>query len=99
MSYPEAVQAEIRRLVLDALAEQSDLTLPEGALAEVINERTLYRVGGVAMGAHTSWLHQAGLVTRLAVGATAVVTITARGLDVARGLDSLPGVARRARGV
>lgn len=98
MSYPEAVQAEIRRIVLDTLAEQSDLTLPEGALVDAINERSLYRVGNVAMSAHTSWLHQAGLLTRLAVGATAVITITARGLDVARGLDSLPGVARRARG-
>lgn len=97
MSYPEAVQAEIRRIVLDTLAEQTDLTLPEGALADAINERTLYRVGGVAMSAHTTWLHQAGLLTRLPVGVTAVLTITPRGLDVARGLDSLPGVSRRAR--
>lgn len=98
MSYPEAVQAEIRRAMLDVLANLHDFTLPEGGLVEAINERTAYRIGGVAMGAQTQWLHEAGLVMRVAVGATAVITLTPRGLDVARGLDTVPGVARRARG-
>ncbi|WP_418648878.1 hypothetical protein ACNQFN_11460 [Thauera butanivorans] len=97
MSYPEAVQTEIRRAMLDALADLPDLTLTEGGLAEAVNERTAYRVGGVAVAGYTSWLHQAGLVTRLAVGATAVIALTPRGLDVSRGLDSVPGVARRVR--
>ena len=68
------------------------------ALAAAMNAQHPYRLGGVAVAAQTAWLHQAGLATRLAVGATAIVTLTARGLDVARGLDSLPGVARRAPG-
>lgn len=97
MSYPDAVQAEIRRTMLDVLAELPDYTITEAGIAAAINERTAYRVGSVAVVSHTTWLHQAGLVSRLAVGATAVLTLTARGLDVARGLESVPGVARRAR--
>ena len=98
MSYPEIVQAAIRRAMLELLAELPDYTLPEGDLAAAMNAQHPYRLGGVAVAAQTAWLHQAGLATRLAVGATAIVTLTARGLDVARGLDSLPGVARRAPG-
>lgn len=98
MTYPEIVQAAIRRALLELLAELPDYTLPEGDLAALMHERYPYRLGGVAMAAQTAWLHQAGLATRLAVGATAIVTLTARGLDVARGLETMPGVARRAPG-
>lgn len=98
MSYPDAVQAAIRRALLELLAELPDYTLPEADLAAAMGERHPYRLGGVALAAQTAWLHQAGLATRLPVGATAIVTLTARGLDVARGLDWVPGVARRAPG-
>lgn len=95
-SYPDAVHAAIRRCLLELLADVPDYTLPEADLGAALNERYPYRLGGVALAAQTAWLDQAGLVSRLPVGATAIVTLTKRGLDVARRLEAVPGVARPA---
>ncbi len=46
--------------------------------------------------ADVAWLDEAGLVTVEMIGATAIATVTARGLDVAEGRSRTPGVARGA---
>lgn len=94
MSYAEIAAEDIRLRMLQLLTQAPEYTLPEAALGAALGDRYGHRLGAVRLAAETAWLDEAGLVTRLPVGHTAVVTLTIRGLDVARGRAQAPGVAR-----
>lgn len=93
MSYREVLQADIRLRLLQALTDAPEYTLPEMALQDAL-AAVGHRLSSDALAVETAWLDETGLAARLAVGMTAVVTITRRGLDVAAGRASVPGVAR-----
>lgn len=97
MNYSDAVAADIRLRLLQLLAAAPEYTQPEAALGTAL-EGYGHRIGAVRLAAETSWLDEAGLATRLPVGRTAVLTISPRGLDAARGRVTIPGVARPAPG-
>lgn len=97
MSYADAIAEDIRLRLLQLLAQAPEYTQPEGVLGSAL-EGFGHRIGAVRLAAETSWLDEAGLAARLPVGRTAVLTLTSRGLDVARGRAFVPGVARPAPG-
>lgn len=89
---------EARRLaILAALAGADGYTLPEATVREAIR-RAGHPLSADAMASASAWLDEQRLLMRQAVGATAVLTLTTRGLDAAQGLATIPGVARPAPG-
>lgn len=94
MSYSDAITEDIRLRLLQLLAQAPEYTQPEAALGAALGDQYGHRIGSVRLAAEAAWLDEAALVTRLPVGHTAILTLTPRGLDVARGRSQAPGVAR-----
>lgn len=92
-NFHDLIEAARRLAILKALAGTEDYTLPEG------EARDRLRVlgppvfpSGDMMAVSTVWLDDAGLIMRRKVGATALLILTTRGLDVAEGSATVPGV-------
>lgn len=92
-AFSDLVDEERRLVVLQSLAAATGYTLPEGAAREALRRAGL-AVSADAMAIATAWLDEARLLVRRTVGATAVLTLTMRGLDCAEGVAQVPGVAR-----
>jgi hypothetical protein len=92
-NFQELIEAARRLAILKALAGAEDYTLPEA------EARDKLRVLGSPvfpsadmMAVATVWLDDAGLIVRRKVGATALLILTTRGLDVVDGATVVPGV-------
>lgn len=86
----EAVRLEILRI----LCRAPGYTAPEAQVRDELAARYGHRIGGARMAAEAALLHEGLLLTRRPVGMTAVLVLTPRGSDVARGDAEAPGVAR-----
>lgn len=92
-AFADLVDEERRLTVLQSLKSAPGYTLPEATAREALRRAGL-AVSADAMAVATAWLDEARLLMRQTVGATAVLTLTTRGLDCAEGVAQVPGVAR-----
>ncbi len=99
MTRLETLMTEERRLhILQLLDESTNTSAPEDVLQMVLREMGM-GVSHDRLSTDLEWLREQGLVFRNSVGGVARATATMRGLDVARGLAIVPGVARPKPGV
>ena len=97
MSYREALAAERRLAILEALAEAQPMPLADRVLLRVVE--ALGAPGGWAeLAGDLAWLEAAGCITQLREDGRVLVQLRPLGEDVARGRARLPGVARPRRG-
>lgn len=99
MSTLADLMTEERRLqLLRLLAESNAYTASVDVLHMVLGQMGL-GVSHDRLGTELEWLAEQGLVLLKRIGAVAAVEVSVRGLDVARGLARVPGVARPQPGV
>lgn len=79
----------ITRLLADSTSYQAGAPMLQMALAGLGHGVSLDTVT-----ADLAWLRDAALLSLRDISGVHIVTLTARGLDVARGLTTVPGVAR-----
>jgi hypothetical protein len=93
MSYRDLVAADLRLVVLRILAEapvfQANLAVLAMACADYGHS-----VGRDFLRSQINWLSEQGLIETRAIGGILIVTLLERGLDVAKGLATEPGVKR-----
>lgn len=93
MSYSDIVTADIRLVVLQVLAQDSDYSQNEYVIDGML-AKLGHGVSADLLRAQLSWLHEQGLITVDALGEVWVAKLTRRGMDVAAGRASVPGVRR-----
>lgn len=96
MNLAETIAQERRGIILRALADQDTFALSDTSL-QVIFDRRRDPVGLDLIHDYLAWLARHGLVSTTSehVGREMVLaTLTARGEDVARGRERVPGVKR-----
>ncbi|MFQ5774021.1 MAG: ArsR family transcriptional regulator [Kiloniellaceae bacterium] len=94
MDYAAHVREHIRITVLRLLANGGGgYAANESVLSDAVN-RFGFNVGRDLVRTEIAWLAEQGLVTSEAVEGLLVATLTKRGLDVAVGRASVPGVRR-----
>ena len=93
MSYTELITADIRLVVLRALAEDPGYSHNEIIIANIL-EMMGHKVSRDRLRAELAWLSEQGLLKTEAVAGMQVATLTGRGADVASGASSCPGVKR-----
>lgn len=93
MSYSDAVSADQRLVILEALEQDSGYSHNEHVLRSML-EATGHHVSRDMLRSQLAWLEEQGLVTVALVGETRVAKLTGRGEDAARGNARIPGVAR-----
>lgn len=97
MSYAQQLLADQRLLLLKALEQAAGYTLPERLLAAFLQSMAV-PLSADALRVQLAWLEEAGLlrVGKIGEGETAQWTaaLTQRGMDAARGVAPVPGVAR-----
>lgn len=94
MSRLDILVAEDRRLrILTLLAESNAYTASSDVLQMVL-ARMGHSVSHDRLGADLEWLTEQDLVGLERVGDVPLARLTTRGLDVAGGLATVPGVAR-----
>lgn len=85
---------EARRLaLLQLLAEAPEYEAGQDLLYMALPDQGLAASADQVAG-ELAWLAEQGLVSLAEIGRVRLARITARGLDVARGLAQVPGVAR-----
>lgn len=93
-TYAEVLSGHQRLLILQMLSEDADYASNEVVLSTLL-ESVGHGLSQDALRAHLRWLAEVGLVTLEEVRPVGLLArITARGLDVARGLARIDGVAR-----
>lgn len=97
-SFAEAETADRRLVVLRVLQSCADYTSNEFVLVESIGQFG-HRVGADRLRTDLAWLEEQGLVIAQRPSGVWVVTLTARGDDVASGRAMVPGVKRPRPGV
>jgi DNA-binding transcriptional ArsR family regulator len=86
--------AEIARLaLLTALADAPGYTL-NSVMAHTVLSGAGLPLSRDRVATEIAWLAEQGLLTARAQGQWTVAELTTRGLDVAQGLSTVPGVAR-----
>jgi|YelNatPaOPRAMG01_1025707.scaffolds.fasta_scaffold18574_5 Fe2+ or Zn2+ uptake regulation protein len=97
MSYAQHLLADQRLLLLKALEQAAGYTLPERLLGAFLQSMAA-PLAADALRVQLAWLEEAGLVSvsQIGDGASAQWTaaLTPRGMDAARGIARVPGVAR-----
>lgn len=93
MSYSDIVIADIRLVILQALAQDADYAQNEYVIDGLLGKLG-HGVSGDLLRAQLSWLHEQGLVTVDALTDVWVIKLTRRGLDIADGRAHMPGVRR-----
>ncbi|MFO1417265.1 MAG: hypothetical protein U1E83_01210 [Methylotetracoccus sp.] len=87
-------ETERRRLeILNLVGEKPGYTANEAVIREQL-EGLGHRVSRDRLKADLAWLVEQDLLLAQTPGGVYVVTLTARGSDVARGLARVPGVAK-----
>jgi hypothetical protein len=98
MSTFATFQAERRRLeILRDVARAPAFTRDQTVLAHNLAE-TGHAVARDTLRADLAWLEEQGCLLAQQPGGVWVVTLTARGSDVAKGLTNCPGIAHPAPG-
>lgn len=87
-------EAQERRLVLLRALEHAEKYRANAPLLRRYCEHVGHVVSADRLEADLWWLHEQGLVERNAAEGVTVATLTVRGLDVATGAATVPGVAR-----
>lgn len=94
MSNFAAIVAENRRLeILRALEQDADYSLNDALILQVLAMVGLAASGDLIR-TDLAWLEEQGLVTLERLPGLLVVKATQRGVDAAKGLARVPGVAR-----
>jgi len=92
MKFSQIQQEDRRRVILAALKNEPDYSINEYVISEVLG----YMGHGVSQDTvrtELAWLKEQGLIT-IKADEIQVATITDRGVDVANGLATVPGVKR-----
>jgi hypothetical protein len=97
MSFRDHVNADLRLVVLRLLSEAEGYEGNSSILQMAVDEFG-HNVSRDQMHTQLAWLAEQGLLTIAAVATVQVATLTARGLDVAQGRASVPGVKRPSPG-
>lgn len=92
MSYSDVIQNDQRLVILRTLEEMNG-SANDSVLQKVL-ERYGHRISRDRVKTHLYWLSEQELVAIESVMSIDVATITSRGVDVASGHASVPGVAR-----
>ena len=93
-SYPDLVTSDIRLVLLRLLIKAPGYTFNSSILHKLLGEKTGYKVPRDKAITELSWLQEQGLVSLEEGIGCYIATITQRGLDVADGSTSVPGVNR-----
>ena len=91
--FAELLTADIRLVILRALAEDLGYSHNESIL-HAVAKKFGHNVTRDVIRTQLAWLQEQSLVTLETVGDIYVATITQRGVDVAGGAGSCPGVKR-----
>ncbi|KJZ07796.1 hypothetical protein TW85_24685 [Marinomonas sp. S3726] len=93
MALAEFEKKERRLVILRLLAEDTDYRAPSSLIERGLE---MYALSTSRDNLHTElfWLKEQGLVTLDEIATVYVVTLTQRGLDVTKGLATVPGVKR-----
>lgn len=93
MSFSDLVAQNLRLVILQLLAEDSDYAHNDSVLKSVLGT-VGHDVSTDQLKTQLAWLSEQGLVTTEAVAKFTVAKLTERGLDVAEGRAQVPGVDR-----
>lgn len=94
MSYSQFITEDRRLATLRLLAEADGYALNTSILRDLLESACGHRVSRDRVDSDVDWLAEQSLVTAETIGPVRVVTITARGEDVARGRVTVSGVKR-----
>lgn len=98
MEYCDLITSDIRLVLLRLLKAAGGYSLNSSILHKLLGEKTGYQTSRDRVRSELSWLKEQGLV-KLAEGIGCdIATITQRGLDVADGSATVPGVNRPSPG-
>ena len=92
-TYSEVVTEDLRLVILRILAEAPGYEANSSILSAAV-EPFGHHVSRDRVHTELHWLQEQGLVTLNAVATVVVGMLTARGLDVAQGKGTVPGVKR-----
>ena len=92
-NYRELVMEDLRLVVLLLLKESQNYELNSSVLQLAAQEYG-HAVSSDTLHSELHWLAEQGLVGVRQMASIYVATLTARGLDVARGVSKVPGVKR-----
>lgn len=93
MSYAQLVAADMRLVILTALAEDADYANNEHVLRAMLGS-VGHAVSADRLRTELHWLHEQGLLSIDDVAGMHVAKLNQRGVDVARGFAVVPGVRR-----
>lgn len=93
MSYSELVTEDRRLAILQCLQSEPDYAMNEHILGRLL-EGLGHGVSADTVRTDLAWLTEQGLIKVDLVGSTQVAKLGGRGLDAARGVARVPGVAR-----
>lgn len=93
MPFEQFAEEDRRLVILRHLAEDQDYTVNSSILQKAL-EVWGHNVSRDRLHADIAWLKEQGLLTYEEVSSVYVAKITQRGLDVAQGRSSVPGVKR-----
>lgn len=93
LSFEAHLAADRRLVILRLLADSSGYAANEFIVQAILSDLG-HEVGGDKLRTELAWLAEQGLLSTAMVGGVQIATLSARGLDVARGRALVPGVKR-----
>jgi hypothetical protein len=93
MSFAHLIQSDIRLVILKALAQDLGYSHNDSILHAALGMYG-HKCSRDIVRTELTWLKEQGLISIEMVGETYVATITERGVDVAGGMVTVPGVKR-----
>ena len=93
MSFSDLVAQNQRLVILQLLAEDSDYAHNDSVL-RIALRAVGHDVSADKLKTELAWLAEQGLITTTTVQTFTVARLTTRGLDVSKGLATVPGVDR-----
>lgn len=93
LSFEAHLAADRRLVILRLLADSSGYAANEFIVQAILADLG-HEVGGDKLRTELAWLAEQGLLSTAMVGGVQIATLSARGLDVARGRALVPGVNR-----
>ena len=94
MSFADLMNQAERLVILRALAEDTGGYSANESIIHSILVEFAHRISRDKVKTQLSWLQEQGLVTLKETAGCLIATLTSRGLDVATGLITVPGVKR-----
>ncbi|MGL5187912.1 MAG: VpaChn25_0724 family phage protein [Plesiomonas shigelloides] len=93
MSLKELVTADQRLVMLRSLEEMPGYEANESLLDACLDQYG-HKISRDAVRTHICWLAEQGLITQRELGNTMIAKLTGRGIDVATGSATVPGVKK-----